>query len=92
MNLYHEIKDHKFKDMSAKTIVDRIVRNRAAYEARQKMKGEKGVGEAEARRMEEEEAEKMRRIRERKAEELAAKDEAGAAKAEMVEVKSEFQY
>jgi ethanolamine-phosphate cytidylyltransferase len=66
LNIYREIENHDFQNVNAAEIVDRIMKGRAMYEARQKMKGEKGITEeAEKRRQDlEREAERERRRRE----------------------------
>ncbi|KAK3326405.1 hypothetical protein B0H66DRAFT_550873 [Apodospora peruviana] len=46
MGIYREIGPHEFEDVNAGTIVDRIMKNRALYEARQKAKGMKADVEA----------------------------------------------
>ncbi|KAF2785636.1 hypothetical protein K505DRAFT_380776 [Melanomma pulvis-pyrius CBS 109.77] len=66
LNLYREIDNHDFQNVNAGEIVERIMKGRAMYEARQRMKGEKGMTEeAEKRRQDlEMEAERDRRRRE----------------------------
>jgi len=66
LNLHREIDTHDFQDVNAGEIVERIMKGRALYEARQKAKGEKGITEeAEKRRQDLElEAERDRRRRE----------------------------
>ena len=66
LNIYREIANHDFQNVNAGEIVARIMKGRAMYEERQRMKGEKGVTEeAEKRRQElEREAERERRRRE----------------------------
>ena len=66
LNIYREIQNHSFQDVNAGEIVARIVKGRAMYEERQRLKGEKVVGEeAERKRQElEREAERDRRRRE----------------------------
>lgn len=66
LNIYREVANHNYQDVNAGEIVDRIMKGRAMYEERQKLKGEKGVTEeAEKRRQElEREAERERRKRE----------------------------
>lgn len=57
MGIYNEIGAHGFSDVNAATIVQRILKSRDLYEARQRAKGEKAnVEEAHRRRevMEEE--------------------------------------
>ena len=66
MNLYREVDNHDFQNVNAGEIVERIMKGRIMYEARQKAKGEKGMTEeAERTRQEmEKEAERQRRQRE----------------------------
>jgi ethanolamine-phosphate cytidylyltransferase len=45
LNIYREIANHEFQNVNAAEIVARIMKGRALYEARQRKKGEKGVGE-----------------------------------------------
>lgn len=59
MGIYQEIGNHKFQDVNAGEIVQRILQSRQMYEERQKKKGEKAAGEEAVRlreRMEEEAA------------------------------------
>ncbi len=61
MGIYQEIGNHEFADVNAATIVQRIMKSRDLYEARQKAKGMKSnVEEAHRRReiMEEEQRRK----------------------------------
>lgn len=53
MGIFQEVGPHDFQDVNAGEIVQRIMRSRALYEERQRVKGEKAVGEQEARRREE---------------------------------------
>ena len=55
MGLHHEIPHHEYEDVNAGTIVQRILRSRDLYEARQKAKGMK---------MEVEEVQRKREIEE----------------------------
>ena len=66
MNLYREVDNHDFQNVNAGEIVERIMKGRIMYEARQKAKGEKGITEeADRRRQElEKEAERQRMQRE----------------------------
>lgn len=66
LNIYREIANHDFQYVNAGEIVERIMKSRAQYEERQRMKGEKGLSEeAEKRRQElEREAENQKRRRE----------------------------
>ena len=61
LGLYKEISDHKYKSVSANTIVDRILKSRALYEERQKVKGVKGLGEEAVKKREELEAKALKR-------------------------------
>jgi ethanolamine-phosphate cytidylyltransferase len=66
LNIYREIANHDFQNVNAGEIVQRIMKGRAMYEERQRLKGEKGMTEeAEKRRQElEREAEREKRRRE----------------------------
>lgn len=66
LGIYQEVDNHNFQNVNAGEIVERIMKGRAMYEERQRMKGEKGITEeAEKRRQElEREAERERRRRE----------------------------
>lgn len=64
MGIYREIGQHAFANVNAGQIVERIMKSRAMYEERQRLKGVKGIGEAEKRR-EEMEAEAAQRQKER---------------------------
>ena len=65
MEIFHEIGNHDFQHVNAGEIVQRIMKSRAMYEARQRAKGEKGAGEEAVRRREEleEEAAQLRKQR-----------------------------
>jgi ethanolamine-phosphate cytidylyltransferase len=52
MGIYQEIGHHDFEDVNASTIVQRILKSRDQYEARQKAKGMKADIEAAHRRRE----------------------------------------
>lgn len=45
LGIYKEIGDHAFSSVNAEEIVQRILKSRAMYEERQRIKGVKGVGE-----------------------------------------------
>ena len=60
MGIFHETPTHRFQDVNSAQIVQRILDNRQQYEERQRKKGEKGVGEAAARRQEMEAEERKR--------------------------------
>ncbi len=66
MGIYQEIGKHDFHDVNAGEIVQRIMRSREMYEERQRVKGEKGIGEEAARRREkmEQEARNVKKERE----------------------------
>ena len=57
MGIYQEVGEHAFQNVNAGEIVQRILRSREMYEARQRAKGEKAVGEDAVRRREEMEKE-----------------------------------
>lgn len=52
MGIYREIGDHEFDDVNAGTIVQRIMKSRDLYEARQRAKGMKADVEAAHRQRE----------------------------------------
>lgn len=61
LGIYHEVGPHEFELVNAGTIVQRIMKSRVVYEARQKAKGMKSDVEAAHRRreqLEEEQREK----------------------------------
>jgi ethanolamine-phosphate cytidylyltransferase len=62
MGIYREVPLPQSEYVGADGIVDRILKSRAMYEERQRVKGVKGMGEEAARRREimEEEAKQMR--------------------------------
>ncbi|KAF2202465.1 ethanolamine-phosphate cytidylyltransferase [Delitschia confertaspora ATCC 74209] len=66
LGIYRAIENHNYQNVNAGEIVERIIKSRAMYQERQRLKGEKVVGEeAEKRRQEmEREAERERRRRE----------------------------
>jgi ethanolamine-phosphate cytidylyltransferase len=55
MGIYKEIGNHEFADVNAEQIVERIMKSRAKYEERQRIKGVKGIGEEAQKRREEKE-------------------------------------
>jgi len=57
MGIYQEIGEHGFAAVNAGQIVERILKSRAMYEERQRVKGVKGIGEEATRRREEMEEE-----------------------------------
>jgi len=52
MGIFHEIGNHEFDEVNAGTIVQRIMKSRDLYEARQKAKGMKAEIEAAQRKRE----------------------------------------
>lgn len=52
MGIFREIAVHKFQDVNAGSIVQRILKSRDLYEERQRKKGVKAVGEASQRERE----------------------------------------
>ncbi|KAL3963097.1 hypothetical protein ACCO45_000101 [Purpureocillium lilacinum] len=67
MGIYREIGAHAFSEVNAGQIVQRIMRSRDMYEARQRAKGVKAEAEAAAREREVLEEEQRRREAERRA-------------------------
>ena len=53
LGIFHEISTHDFQSVNAGEIVQRIMKSRAMYEERQRLKGEKTAGEAAVKRREE---------------------------------------
>ncbi|KAF1988080.1 hypothetical protein K402DRAFT_352897 [Aulographum hederae CBS 113979] len=66
LGIFQEVPAHAFQHVNAGEIVERILKSRAMYEERQRVKGVKNVGEEAVRKREdmEREAERMKRIRE----------------------------
>ncbi|KAL9033995.1 MAG: hypothetical protein Q9214_007249 [Letrouitia sp. 1 TL-2023] len=52
LGIYHEIGNHEFQDVNAGEIVQRILKSRETYEARQRAKGQKFQGEEVIRQRE----------------------------------------
>ncbi|KAI4212499.1 MAG: hypothetical protein LQ351_004751 [Letrouitia transgressa] len=52
LGIYHEIGNHEFQDVNAGEIVQRILKSRETYEARQRAKGQKFQGEGAIRQRE----------------------------------------
>ncbi|KAI8629989.1 phosphoethanolamine cytidylyltransferase-like protein [Xylariaceae sp. FL1651] len=52
MDIFQQIPEHKFQDVNAGTIVQRILKSRDLYEERQRKKGVKAVGETAQRQRE----------------------------------------
>lgn len=65
MNLYREIGNHDFETVNAGEIVQRIMRSRESYEARQRAKGEKAATEDAVKRREALEEEASRHEKDR---------------------------
>lgn len=61
LRIYREIANHSFQNVNAGEIVSRIMKSRAAYEERQRIKGEKGAGEEAEKRRQELEREQRRK-------------------------------
>ncbi|KAL1302258.1 hypothetical protein AAFC00_002679 [Neodothiora populina] len=61
MGLLREVSEHPFSHVNATEIVDRILKSRALYEERQRVKGVKGIGEEAVRRREQMEREQEAR-------------------------------
>jgi len=71
LNIFKEVPAHDFQHVNAGEIVERILKSRAMYEERQRVKGVKGIGEESVKRrerMEEEmkgkEAQRMKKLEE----------------------------
>ena len=62
MRIFREVEEHAYAGVNAGEIVNRIMKSRDVYEARQRAKGEKAVGEAAAR--EREKLEEEQRLKE----------------------------
>lgn len=71
MGIYREIGAHRFQDVNAATIVQRILRSRDMYEARQRAKGVKADVEAAHKQREALEEEQRRREEEQRRREEA---------------------
>lgn len=52
LGIYRQVGAHAFADVNAGQIVERIMKSREMYEARQRAKGVKAAGEAAARERE----------------------------------------
>ena len=63
--MFKEVGEHAYAGVNAGEIVNRIMRSRDVYEARQRAKGEKAAGEAAAR--EREKLEEEQRLKEEQA-------------------------
>jgi len=61
LGIYREIENHNFQNVNAGEIVARIMKSRAAYEERQRAKGEKGATEEAEKKRQELEREQRRR-------------------------------
>jgi ethanolamine-phosphate cytidylyltransferase len=64
MGIYQEIGEHNFSAVNAGEIVERILKSRAMYEERQRVKGVKGIGEEATRRREQLEEEQRQKEKE----------------------------
>jgi ethanolamine-phosphate cytidylyltransferase len=53
MGIYKEIGNHEFANVNAGQIVERIMKSRAMYEERQRIKEVKGIGEEAQKRRDE---------------------------------------
>lgn len=67
MGIYKEVGEHAFAHVNAGQIVQRILKSRDMYEARQRAKGVKAVGESAAREREMLEEEQRKKQEERAA-------------------------
>lgn len=67
LGIFEEVKSHAFDYVNAGEIVDRILKSRAMYEERQRIKGVKGIGEQASRQREVMEEEARLKAEERKA-------------------------
>lgn len=61
LNLFKQLPQHSQSHINAGEIVERILKSRALYEERQRVKGVKGIGEEAVRRREDMEKEKADR-------------------------------
>ena len=66
MGILREVTAHPYSHVNATEIVDRILKSRALYEERQRVKGVKGIGEEAVRRREALEREQEQRQRQMK--------------------------
>ena len=57
LGIFKEISSHDFQHVNAGEVVERIMKSRAMYEERQRLKGEKAIGEDAVLRREKLEAE-----------------------------------
>lgn len=58
--IYRQIQDHKYKDLNAAGIVERILKNKGLFEERQRKKSQKAIVEELVKAKEEEAAKKAR--------------------------------
>jgi ethanolamine-phosphate cytidylyltransferase len=72
LGIFQEVKSHAFDYVNAGEIVERILKSRAIYEERQRVKGVKGIGEQASRQREILEEEARVKAEERKAASHAA--------------------
>jgi ethanolamine-phosphate cytidylyltransferase len=63
LGIFHEVPAHEFQHVNAGEIVERIMKSRAMYEERQRVKGVKGLGEEAVKRREDMENELKERER-----------------------------
>jgi ethanolamine-phosphate cytidylyltransferase len=66
LNIFKEVPAHDFQHVNAGEIVERIMKSRAMYEERQRMKGVKGIGEEGVKKREQMEEEARMKVLERK--------------------------
>jgi ethanolamine-phosphate cytidylyltransferase len=67
LGIFVEVKSHPFDYVNAGEIVERILKSRAMYEERQRVKGVKGIGEQASRQREIMEEEARVKLKERNA-------------------------
>lgn len=65
LEIYQELPSHEYKHINAGEIVERILKGRALYEERQRVKGVKGIGEEAVRRREDMERQAVKEQKER---------------------------
>jgi ethanolamine-phosphate cytidylyltransferase len=66
LNIFKEVPAHDFQHVNAGEIVERILKSRAMYEERQRVKGVKGIGEEGVKKREQMEEEVRMKMLERK--------------------------
>ena len=65
MGIFQEVGPHDFQHVNAAEVVERIMKSRTMYEERQRLKGEKTIGEEAVRRrekLEQEAADRVQRL------------------------------